>query len=351
MEELNNVGELFRNRLKDHTIEPSDKVWANIQNSIGFAPATSPKPNLGKYFFKGVAIVGVAIATVAVVYFMNSDSKKSNNSSHKDVQQKEVSTPQPTIVENNAVINHQTQKPIAFTQVEESKLVNQTNNSTQSKNQSIIDVVNFPFNSAPIATIEKSQTTNNNNIETPNQIDNIITIEPTDNPKTNINLDITADTTVCIGSLFTLKAKGGTAILWSNGSLIDETSFTAPNEEGVYIYKAMVQTLNGDTTISIKVTAKECHQYEQPNAFTPNGDGKNDIFETKVPEDCSDYSLMIYNRSGMKIFESKDKTFGWDGKYNNEEQKEGAYFYVLQYREKSGILKTVRGSVVIVPRQ
>lgn len=350
MEELNNVGELFRNRLKDHTIEPSDKVWANIQNSIGSAPATSPKPSLAKYFFKGAAIFSVAVATIAVVYYLNSESKNSNTSQQKETQTKEISTQTPATLDQNT--KSQTPELISTTPLKEKKIVT-TTNSVQPKLLSVVETINSPFNnSSPISYIEKTQPIKTNiNNETPEVSDNGSTIEPTDYPKTNINLDITADTIVCIGSSFSLKAKGGTAILWSNGSLMDETSFTAPNEEGVYIYRAMVQTLNGDTTISIKVTAKECHQYEQPNAFTPNGDGKNDIFETKVPDDCTDYSLMIYNRSGMKLFESKDKTFGWDGRYNNEEQKEGAYFYVLQYREKSGTLKTLRGSVIIVPRQ
>lgn len=354
MDELNYIGELFRNKLKDHTIEPSDKVWANIQKNIGSSPVTSPKPSLAKYFISGAAIVSVIVATVAVVYFMSPNNKSVNINETKDTQIKEIPNTQPSLAKNDqtqastqptvSVNNYQPEKPASTIPAI----------SSQPKTVNVAETISSPFITnvtTPISYVEKTQQTKvATTKENPVEPDNTTIFETIDNPKTNINLDITNDTTVCVGSMFTLKAKGGTAIMWSNGSLFEEAVFTAPNEEGVYTYRAMVQTTNGDTNVSIRVTVKECRIYEQPNAFTPNGDGKNDKFKTKVPDNCTDYSLMIFNRSGMKVFESKDKDLGWDGKFNNEEQKEGAYFYILQYREKSGVLKTVRGSVVIVLR-
>lgn len=354
MDELNYIGELFRNKLKDHTIEPSDKVWANIQKNIGSSPVASPKPGLAKYFISGAAIVSVIVATVAVVYFMNSDNKIYDNNLTKETQIKEIQNTQPVLANNDQADTY-TQPTAEVNRTNPKDLTSTTPMiSSQPKIVNVAETISSPFIAnvtTPISYIEKIQQPKVvSTKENPVDQDNTTLIEPIDNPKTNITLDVTNDTMVCVGSMFTLKAKGGTAIMWSNGSLFEEAVFTAPNEEGVYTYRAMVQTTNGDTTVSIRVTAKECHMYEQPNAFTPNGDGKNDRFETKVPDNCTDFSLMIFNRNGMKIFESKDKDQGWDGKFNNEEQKEGAYFYILQYREKSGVLKTVRGSVVIVLR-
>lgn len=355
MDELNYIGELFRNKLKDHKIEPSDKVWANIQKNIGTSPVASPKSSLAKYFISGAAIVSVIIATVAVLYYLNSDNNSLNiNNQAKDAQTEKGSTTQPSLAKNDQAQTF-TQPTVSLNSKQPEKSAATTPMiSSLPKIVNVAETISSPFianATTPISHIERTQqtsvvTTKENIVE----LDNSTLVETFDNPKTNIALEVSNDTTVCVGSMFTLKAKGGTAIMWSNGSLFEESIFTAPNEEGIYSYRAMVQTPNGDTTITIKVTAKECHIYEQPNAFTPNGDGKNDKFETKVPDNCTDYSLMIFNRSGMKIFESKDKDLGWDGKYNNEEQKEGAYFYILQYREKSGVLKTVRGSVVIVLR-
>lgn len=68
------------------------------------------------------------------------------------------------------------------------------------------------------------------------------------------------------------------------------------------------------------------------DAFTPNGDGKNDIFIPEVK--CSDeleYVFRIYNRWGQLLFETYDPHKGWDGSFNNKEQPVGVYVYYIEY--------------------
>jgi gliding motility-associated-like protein len=71
---------------------------------------------------------------------------------------------------------------------------------------------------------------------------------------------------------------------------------------------------------------------ELPNILTPNGDGKNDTF---TPMTCSAFiktiSIEIYNRYGVKVYESSGETLNWDGKSSNStELSTGTYFYVSQ---------------------
>ncbi len=57
--------------------------------------------------------------------------------------------------------------------------------------------------------------------------------------------------------------------------------------------------------------------YYVPNAFTPNGDGTNDVFFPVLTAglDLSQYQLLIFNRWGEVVFESRDYDYRWDGTY------------------------------------
>jgi len=357
MDELNYIGQLFRDGLKGHTIEPSNKVWANIQKNIGSSPTVKPNRKFSKYIISGAAVVSLIVATVAIAYYSNNNSVTTQKNSVIEKPTLANNTT-PNVVETQVVNTPQSTKNTPAQLVKETpKQTQPKTNSQTTVNNIVID--NLSLQNPPITTtsysnyIEKTQPTSDQTIkETPlvvNPKDIAPKPEPNSTPKTNITLDITPDTSVCIGEAITLKAKGGTSILWSNDNLIssktsDEIITSPLNEEQDYIFRAVIQTLTGDTSIAIHVKAINC----QPNAFTPNGDGIHDLFIPHINGEFSDYTLMIYSRNGVKVFESKVIEQGWDGKYNNEEMKEGAYFYILRYRDKNGSLKNIRGSVVLI---
>ena len=76
----------------------------------------------------------------------------------------------------------------------------------------------------------------------------------------------------------------------------------------------------GSSTDEIKITAGLCSLL-LPNAFTPNGDGINDVFGVKYPFAVKTFLLTIYNRFGEKVFETTEmsKGMGWQlpGHYTN----------------------------------
>jgi gliding motility-associated-like protein len=67
-----------------------------------------------------------------------------------------------------------------------------------------------------------------------------------------------------------------------------------------------------------------------PNAFTPNGDGLNDVFRPLLDFIPKEYYLIIYNRWGTTIFESTDYTVGWDGKVSGSPAEPGVYIYSVR---------------------
>ena len=78
-----------------------------------------------------------------------------------------------------------------------------------------------------------------------------------------------------------------------------------------------------------------------PNAFSPDGDGYNDIIYVEGIGITS-LNFKIYNRWGELIFESNDQSIGWDGQYNNVDQEMEVYTYILEAifrNEKNAIIK------------
>lgn len=87
---------------------------------------------------------------------------------------------------------------------------------------------------------------------------------------------------------------------------------------------------------------------EFPNAFTPNGDGTNDIFLPSF-RSLRKYELTIYNRWGKRIFTSNDPTKGWDGTEHGRKAAAGTYYYVSTADGyEKGVSFKRKGSVTLV---
>ncbi len=84
-----------------------------------------------------------------------------------------------------------------------------------------------------------------------------------------------------------------------------------------------------------------------PNAFTPNGDGLNDIFMPKGMA-LTKYHLAIYNRWGELIFESNDMLNGWDGTFRGKECKTDAYVYKIDLVNNNSKSKAYTGTVTLI---
>lgn len=66
-----------------------------------------------------------------------------------------------------------------------------------------------------------------------------------------------------------------------------------------------------------------------PNAFSPNGDGKNDLFRLTTGKDIRNIELRIYDRWGKEVFVTTDPQVGWDGNFGGTPMPIGTYYYVL----------------------
>ncbi|MFB9295032.1 gliding motility-associated C-terminal domain-containing protein [Persicitalea jodogahamensis] len=84
-----------------------------------------------------------------------------------------------------------------------------------------------------------------------------------------------------------------------------------------------------------------------PDAFSPNGDGVNDILKIEgvlSPE----FAITIYNKWGMALFHSEDPATSWDGKFNSQLLPAGTYAYSIRYLDRSGKYLVKRGAVYLL---
>lgn len=94
-------------------------------------------------------------------------------------------------------------------------------------------------------------------------------------------------------------------------------------------------SLNNESIFSNVVCKDNCPSYELPNAFTPNGDSRNDIFKPYPFRFIASIDMQILNRWGNVVFETTDPNINWDGTSpGGEELPDGVYFYKCQIFEQ-----------------
>ena len=99
---------------------------------------------------------------------------------------------------------------------------------------------------------------------------------------------------------------------------------------------------------SVYVNAKSCCDIFIPNAFSPNNDGKNDIFRIVSQPNQDIHQFRIVNRWGQTVFQTVSMYIGWDGSFNGKAQDPGTYFYYVKYTCSDGTIKEKSGDFMLV---
>ena len=99
---------------------------------------------------------------------------------------------------------------------------------------------------------------------------------------------------------------------------------------------------------TVKIKTYNGITYYVPNAFSPNGDGMNDIFKPIPVGIVSTELFRVFNRYGVIMFETSRYMNGWDGNYKSIPQPVGNYVWVLKGRGRNGKTIEMSGNVVLV---
>ena len=161
------------------------------------------------------------------------------------------------------------------------------------------------------------------------------------------------DTTIVRNQPLQLFGTGGQIYLWSPATGLSNPNVQNPIARGLtdnidYILK--VSNAAGCyalDTISVTVYKINPGLYV-PNAFTPNGDGLNDIFRP-IPIGMKQINYFkVFNRWGQLMFSTTDQHAGWDGKFRGRPQDPAVYVWIVEGVDFDGNTITQKGSMVLI---
>jgi gliding motility-associated-like protein len=147
----------------------------------------------------------------------------------------------------------------------------------------------------------------------------------------------------CIGELFTIDKKYIT-YKWNTGETTPTISLAGLNS-----YWLTVSDSNGcKATNTMKVVYINAQNIELVNAFSPNGDGINDIFKPFEVVCATQFSLTIFNRYGQQVWQTLQANTHWNGTYNGNPLPVGVYYYIVNYTNLLGIKNTKSGFITLL---
>ncbi|HTI10681.1 MAG TPA: gliding motility-associated C-terminal domain-containing protein [Puia sp.] len=138
---------------------------------------------------------------------------------------------------------------------------------------------------------------------------------------------------------------------WSPPTWLDRPDVAAPLASPITTttYQLKVTAGNGCTATG-KETIGVFYELLMPTAFTPNGDGRNDVFRLPPSVPVTIIRFSIYNRWGQQVFSTGNSGEGWDGRMGDKPQPTGAYVWTMEYynpltkkpEKKAGTVMLVR---------
>lgn len=155
-----------------------------------------------------------------------------------------------------------------------------------------------------------------------------------------------ADTTICnFGTLALKPAASFSRYAWNNNSSATYINITAP---GLY-WLQVTDANNCSGRDSILVSPVDCTQrFYIPNAFTPDGNGRNDYFKPFISGVVKHYMFTIYNRWGQVVFASNDRYQGWNGTFRETGQFANVFAWICTYQLEGESVKQEKGTVTVI---
>lgn len=159
------------------------------------------------------------------------------------------------------------------------------------------------------------------------------------------------DTIAVVNQPVQLNASGGTHYRWAPGNFLSDALIADP----IAILQrdqTFVLTVKNDDgceakdTVNIKVF--EHLEVYVPSAFTPNGDGRNDVLHIVAPGLKELFYFRVYNRSGQLVFETKDLLKGWGGRIRDQLPGTSLYVWIMKGVTYLGNVVERKGTVTLI---
>lgn len=145
----------------------------------------------------------------------------------------------------------------------------------------------------------------------------------------------------------------GVTVYWNPSTFVNpKTGYTVtamPDRPTTYTVIASNGPCKETLYVFVDVVLKGCEEGDSfvPNTFTPNGDGQNDVLYVRGLK-VEELYFAVYNRWGEKVFETTDKTKGWDGIYKGRAADVGVFGYYLKVKCYDGNETFKKGNVTLI---
>jgi gliding motility-associated-like protein len=139
----------------------------------------------------------------------------------------------------------------------------------------------------------------------------------------------------CLQPSAQLRASGGVSYTWSPPDGLNDLRLYNPvaSPAATTTYQVQITKANGcivtDTITVFVGTGNLDNAFLVPNAFTPDGDGKNDCFGIRHWGAVSNVQFMVYNRWGQLVFQTTNPSECWDGRYKGTPMPTATYVYMI----------------------
>ncbi|HTN06017.1 lectin-like domain-containing protein [Agriterribacter sp.] len=159
------------------------------------------------------------------------------------------------------------------------------------------------------------------------------------------------DTTAAIGQPIQLQASGGDFFTWNPSSGLSNANSSNPvatvQHDATYMVTATSEA-GCPTTDTLFIKAYKGPEFYIPNAFTPNGDGKNDVFRFTAAGMTAVHYFKVFNRYGQLVYSSTIPSPGWDGSFNGKPQATDTYVWMIEGRDYTGNSIKRKGTVALI---
>lgn len=171
-------------------------------------------------------------------------------------------------------------------------------------------------------------------------------------PIFSANMNINAGS-VRWGDMVTTTVTGNnsfTTVSWLPREMFSNQSATSQTfkADTSVVVIAVCKSIDGCIdTVRAKINVTPLTDVFIPSAFTPNGDGKNDIFRV-IAHAVKSAEFRVYNRWGQLVFNTNDIYKGWDGNVGKAAQPSDVYVYTLRMEKADGTIVNRKGTVTLI---
>ncbi len=367
-----NIGKAFKEAFDGLEIKPSPSVWNAVNNANVNAGIAKPFVQFYKLFY-----IIAAVVILYAVYFVGSHYLISyNNLQVQSTGQKVISNTSNTLSNNklsaNNIILVEDNDSIEIQKVKKNNLVQE---KEKNKKTDLVEPIHIytPNCGEQVPVDEKEAFASVDSMTNAFELDDtgnneakLVEVDTSTNSLTEQsdssltildkqNNDIINDTfivsysdnpTICFGEDALLSADKGFQYQWNTGDITNQI-IVSPIEDSYY--ELTVTNINGQTsthTFTVKID-KDCSTLFIPSAFTPNGDGRNDVFKAEGIG-ITNLSIVVYNRLGQKLFEARNIDQSWDGRYKGELMPAATYLYQATYTDAKGENHIKRGQITLI---